>query len=70
MKNKERLAVKNEELIDALNRLEDKIDKRLDRLDVKIDTMNDNLTKFKINASIILGGLITGWELIKRKMGL
>ena len=60
----------NKEIIEALNRLEDKFDSKLDRLEKKIDKLDDNLTKFKVNNALIMGGLLTAWETIKRKLGL
>ena len=57
-------------ILEALNRLEDKIDNRIDKLEKKVDKLNDNLTKFKVNAMFMMGGLLTAWEAVKKKIGL
>jgi len=60
----------DENIIEALNRLEDKIDNRIDKLERKVDKLNDSLTKFKVNAMFMMGGLLTAWEAVKKKIGL
>lgn len=60
----------NKEIIEKLERIEAKFDKRLDKIDQKVDKLNENLSKFKVNTALVIGGLMASWETIKRKLGL